>query len=282
LFPIEERSVPRSNVPGELAAGTQPFALTTTALHELEKFPQSSFGISSQDLEFCRGQARVLRNEGVFTPPSLQGTIVWPGFWGGINWDSMSWDPSRQWVVTTVKRIAMVVRLHRHASGDIDEIERLPGGERLAYQGGTYWAARAPFVAPSGMPCTPPPWGVIAAVDLTTGAVRWKRALGTIPALTSVSEAQDWGSLLFGGPIVTAGSIVFVAGTQDDKLRALDVQTGQTLWEHDLPAGGQATPMTYVYGGRQYVVIVAGGRAGIGSRGDWVVAFSLPKRAIPL
>jgi quinoprotein glucose dehydrogenase len=135
---------------------------------------------------------------------------------------------------------------------------------------------RMPLVSPSGVPCTPPPWGSLVAVNLSDGSIRWKRPLGTMPALADIPESKDWGSLVFGGPLVTAGGLVFVGASQDDRLRAFDIETGALLWEHQLPAGGQAAPMTYQHQGRQYIVIAAGGRAGLGSPGDYIVAFALP------
>ena len=277
LFPIEERSVPASDVPGEVSWKTQPFSVSPGPLHDGDPFPDSAFGISDADRNFCRTRTRELRNEGIFTPPSLRGTILWPGFWGGMNWDSMAWDPERQLVVTTVKRIAMVVQLRRRGEGPGAAAVKSPGAEYLPQSGTPYWALRMPFVAPSGVPCTPPPWGLIVAVDLTDASIRWSRPLGSVSRLRDVRGSHHWGSILFGGPLVTAGGLAFVAGSQDDKFRALDVETGRVLWEHQLPAGGQATPMTYVYHGRQYVVISSGGRSGIGSAGDWVVAFALPR-----
>jgi quinoprotein glucose dehydrogenase len=116
----------------------------------------------------------------------------------------------------------------------------------------------------------------VSALDLRAGNVHWRTPLGTVPWLQDLPGAQSWGSIVFGGPMVTAGGLVFVGASQDNRIRAFDTDTGRVLWEHKLPAGGQAAPMTYRYKGRQYVVIAAGGRGGIGSPGDWLVAFALP------
>ena len=133
-----------------------------------------------------------------------------------------------------------------------------------------------PLVAPSGIPCTRPPWGALVAVDVVKGHIRWTVPLGNLPGLARAANVNDYGSIIFGGPLVTAGGLVFVGASQDDRIRAFNLDSGELLWEHPLPAGGQATPMTYSMAGRQYVVIAAGGRAGIGTPGDWVVAFALP------
>ena len=277
LFPVEERKVPASDIPGESAWPTQPFSLHPPPLLGTRLTVDSAFGVDADEREFCRVALRGLRNEGMFTPPSFQGTVEWPGFWGGINWDGMAWDPERQRIVLTVKRVAMVIQLHRRN----DPNARPNTGEGREYMpqlGASYGATRMPLIAPSGTPCTPPPWGSILAVDLSESdaSVRWNRPLGTVPWLSQFARYREWGSIVFGGPLVTAGGLVFVAASQDDMIRALDVEDGKVLWEYQLPAGGQAAPMTYVINGQQFIVITAGGRSGIGTPGDWIVAFALP------
>lgn len=275
LYPVEERRTAASDVPGEYGWPTQPFPPPLFSLHGTRLTPDSAFGITERDRGFCRDLLLRLRNDGLFTPPSLRGTIQWPGAWGGINWDGMAWDPKRQIVVTTLKRLAMIIQLQQRNHRDLTRQVQGPGGEYFAQEGTPYSATRRPFVSPSGIPCSPPPWGSLVAVDLGLSAIRWQRSVGVIPALKRVSASESWGSLIFGGPLVTAGGLVFIGASQDDRFRAFDIDTGDLLWEYHLPAGGQATPMTYVYHGRQYVVITAGGRAGIGSPGDWIVAFAL-------
>jgi quinoprotein glucose dehydrogenase len=278
LLPIEERRVPVSDVPGERAWLTQPFPVHTPLLHGTALVPDSAFGITDADRTFCREWIARLRNEGIFTPPSLQGTLLWPGLWGGINWSGMAWDPERQRLITTITRMPMVVTLHRRDEQVIASPDRPLGWDYFPQEGVPYAASRMPLVAPSGLPCAPPPWGSILAVDLADGSLPWSRPLGTIPALANVAGSEQWGSIIFGGPLVTAGGLVFIGAAQDDRFRAFDVDTGKLLWEYALPAGGQAAPMSYRYEGRQYVVIAAGGRAGIGSPGDWIVAFTLPEK----
>lgn len=275
LLPVEERPVPASDVPGEEAWPTQPFPIHTPLLHGTRLTPDSAFGINQADRVFCRERIASLRNEGIYTPPSLQGTLVWPGFWGGINWGGVAWDPTRQRVVTTVTRMPMVVQLQPRGQRAAETSERQMGQEYLPQEGVPYGATRMPLVGRSGVPCSPPPWASLMAVDLIEGSIRWSRPLGVIPALADVAGSEDWGSLSFGGPLVTAGGLVFIGASQDDRFRAFDIDSGELLWEYPLPAGGQAAPMTYRYMGRQYVVIAAGGRAGIGSAGDWIVAFAL-------
>jgi quinoprotein glucose dehydrogenase len=277
LLPVEERQVPRSHVPGEKAWSTQPFPSTLPLLHGTLLTSDSAFGITESDRDFCAATIASLSNQGIFTPPSLQGTLMWPGFWGGINWDGMAWDPHRQLILVTVKRLATVVRLHSRDGLDSKAPDPRSTSQYVPQYGAPYAATRGPLVAPSGVPCTPPPWGSLVAVDLSNESIRWRRPLGTVPWLAHLPRSTEWGSLVFGGPLVTASGLVFIAASQDDRFRAFDIETGNLLWEHALPAGGQASPMTYRYAGRQYVVIAAGCRAGIGSPGDWIVAFALPE-----
>ena len=208
-----------------------------------------------------------LRSEGIYTPPSLQGSLVYPGFLGGMNWGSMAWDEERNLLITGVNRVAMWVRL----------TPREPGSQGGNMVGTPYTMTRAPILTSSQMLCTKPPWGTLVAVDLATGEIRWEVPLGIVPALAEVEGSDEWGSIFIGGPMITAGGLVFAAAGMDDNIRAFDIETGEVLWTGALPAGGQATPMTYSIAGKQYVVICAGGHGGLGTTiGDYVVAFALP------
>ena len=144
-------------------------------------------------------------------------------------------------------------------------------------RGTPYGIRRELMLSPLGMPCNPPPWGALTAIDLESGRLAWESTLGTTRGLAPLGLAFRWGSPNFGGPIVTSGGLVFIGAATDNLLRAFDLATGAELWAGELPAGGQATPMTYAVGGRQYVVIAAGGHSVLGTKiGDQVVAFALP------
>jgi quinoprotein glucose dehydrogenase len=205
----------------------------------------------------------------MYTPPSLDGNLMYPGYGGGMNWGGVAIDEARHRVVTSVLRLPFWVRLEPRSE---------PGeGNQL---GTPYHMTRAMVMGPRGMPCSPPPWATLVAVDLDSGEKVWEVPLGQVPALVNagVPGAEGFGSPVMGGPLVTGGGLVFIGATMDDAMRAFDVQTGAELWKAALPAGGQATPMTYVHEGRQYVVIAAGGHGSIGTtRGDYVVAFALPR-----
>lgn len=276
ILPVSEKPVPPSDVPGESAWPTQPFPIGLPPLHSTLLEPDSAFGVTPSERESCRKLIQSLRHEGIYTPPSFQGTVVWPGLWGGINWDGLAWDPVRRRLVTTIKRMAMVVQLHPRDASSLLPSTASRSARWLAQDGTPYLASWAPLVSPSGVPCVPPPWGIIQAIDLSNASIPWQRPLGIIPNLRGTPGAERWGSILFGGALLTGGGLAFIGASQDDRFRAIDTETGAVLWDHSLPAGGQATPMSYVYQGKQYVVIVAAGRAGIGSPGDFVVAFSLP------
>jgi quinoprotein glucose dehydrogenase len=218
----------------------------------------------------------------MYTPPSLEGTILFPGIAGGTNWGSLALDPERGLALVNTTRLAFQARLIPRAQFE-QERARGQGDARLEFapQAGTpYGMVRGPLLSPFGVPCNRPPWGALAAVDLSTGEVRWQATLGTTRDLLPVPISLAFGTPNLGGPMVTAGGLVFIGAAMDNYLRAFDVETGAELWKGRLPAGGQASPMTYRLRpeGRQYVVIAAGGHGRMGTKlGDALVAFSLPK-----
>jgi len=269
LFPVEERPVPASTVPGEVLSPTQPFPVRPAPLHPFGFTPDEVFGPTEADRDVCRALTANLDWRGIFTPPSLNGILMYPGYGGGMNWGGVAVDVRRRWVITNVMRMPFWVRLSPRAHPD-------RGNQR----GTPYEMSRAMLMGPSGAPCSPPPWSTLVAVDLDSGEKRWEVPLGEIPALVEagVPGAEGFGSPALGGPLVTAGGLVFIGATMDDVLRAFDVETGEELWKGALPGGGQATPMTYIVDGRQYVVIAAGGHASLGTtRNDQLVAFALPR-----
>jgi quinoprotein glucose dehydrogenase len=284
LFPVVERAVPPSLFPGEHAAATQPFSALVPLVVQTPLQPDDAWGLTFWDRGRCRDLIARYRNEGLFTPPDAHGTIVSPGYSGGVSWGGIAVDESRQRVFAAVNHVPMAVTLmpvreleQQQASGSY------PHSEFIRQPGTDYGVRREPLLSPLGLPCTAPPWGSLVSVDLRRNRIAWQVPLGSTDGFAPwFMPTRDFGTPNRGGPIVTAGELVFVAAAADSRLRAFDLQTGRELWKYRLPAGGQATPMSYRAGPaqRQYIVIAAGGDAELGTpRGDYVVAFALPDAA---
>ncbi|HSR49529.1 MAG TPA: pyrroloquinoline quinone-dependent dehydrogenase [Acidobacteriota bacterium] len=280
VWPVEERSVPSSGVEGEKASPTQPFP-SLPWLHDELKSPNDVFALSDEDRQACLKMIEGFRYEGRFTPPSLQGSIFWPGNVGGVNWGGAAVDPAQGIMVTNVNQLAFLVTLIPRE--DYRRRAQQARRERLSLQftaqeGTPYGMSRRPFLAPSGVPCTPPPWGKTVALDLNQGKILWEIPSGFVKDLAQHPKAREFGSPTLGGPMITASGLVFVSGGKDERLHALDLSSGRQLWSAPLPGGGQATPMSYLHEGRQYIVIAAGGHEGLGTTlSDHLVAFALPE-----
>jgi quinoprotein glucose dehydrogenase len=285
IFPVEERPVPKGDIPGEEYSPTQPIPTLPPPLVPQEIAPEDAWGLTPADKDWCREQIKSLRNDGLFTPPSFQGSVVYPGDVGGMNWSGVSFDRGRGLLITNTNRFLRAVTLFPRDQVDSKKIAewrtKLVDFE-LAQQRGTPYVMRREFLfraIPRLSPCNPPPWGTLVAVDLANGKVRWEVPLGQMPEMVGVEGSEKWGSLNLGGSIVTAGGLVFIGATRDDYIRAFDIETGKELWKGKLPAGGQAMPMTYRVkdGGKQFLVICAGGHGRLRTTiGDYVVAYSLP------
>jgi quinoprotein glucose dehydrogenase len=284
VFSVDERAVPASEIPDEEAARTQPFTAVTAPLSPHRLGLDDTWGITEEDRRACRAAMGGLRNDGIFTPPSVQGTLVIPSNIGGAHWGGVAVDPVRQIAVVPVNRVAAMVQLIPRADFDRDrfraEDHRL--GHDYEYNmmlGTPYVMRRRILLGPSGLPCSPPPWGTLVAVDLPTGRIRWEAPLGSFTrpfgADTVATIKEEWGSPNLGGPIATAGGVVFIGAAIDRWLRAYDIETGRELWRGPLPESGKATPMSYQLGsGEQFVVIAVGG-GDVWGAGDYVVAFRL-------
>jgi quinoprotein glucose dehydrogenase len=264
VFPVEERPVPKSAIPGEEASPTQPFTTVTPPLSPHRFTVEDAFGTTPEARDACRQTIAGLKNDGIFTPPSLEGTMVVPSNIGGAHWGGLAADQQAGIAIVAVNRLAAMVQLIPAKNFDLtaarQESNRLGlGYEYTVMEGTPYVMRRRLLIGPDRVPCTPPPFGALVAVNLRTGGRFWEAPLDT-PNL--------------GGPIATAGRLVFMAGTLDRMMRGFDLDTGKELWKAPIPAGGRATPMTYEAGGRQFVVIAAGGGNEFGT-GDAIVAFAL-------
>ena len=278
IVSVEERKVPQSDVPGEESSPTQPFPVRPRPLAPYTLAPEEAWGITPDDRQWCSERIKSLRSEGIFALSQRLGSISRQR--GRHELGSMAFDPRRGLVIASTNRIATVVKLIPREEANrlrsTGEANRMKG--EFGRQTGTpYVMYRELLRAPSGAPCNQPPWGALAAVDLSSGDVRWEVPLGAIPQLSLFPKSTEWGSINLGGAIVTAGGLVFIAAAMDTYLRAFDIETGKQMWSGQLPASGQATPMTYRAGNKQYVIIAAGGHGKLGTKtGDSVVAFSLP------
>ena len=272
LLPVEERAVPKTDIVGEESWPTQPGSAISLVPETFA--PNDAWGPTPEDAKVCREKIEESRWEGIFTPPSLKGSVVVPGNVGGVNWGSAAYDPQHHLLFANTNRLVawvkLIPRAEFEAENKKDQTNRIYG-EFAEQSPSPYGMYRTFLFSPSKLPCNAPPWGTTAAVDIFTGKKVWDVPLGTL------IPGKETGSINLGGLINTAGGLVFTAATMDAHLRAFDSETGKKLWEVELPAGGQATPMTYMMGGKQYLVIAAGGHGKLHTKqGDYVLAFTLP------
>lgn len=359
LFPVEERPVPKSDLPGEKTWPTQPFPTKPEPYvrqgYTAEMLPERS----EEARQYARNVLDKSRAEGMFTPPSREGSIMTPGFRGGSTWGGASFDPTTGYLYVNASEVPGIIKM---VPTESDESEEVPRGQALftancaschgsdltgdppdypslvdvedrlsrdevmhivsngsgmmppannlseaqkeaviaflfGEEGNQQTVTEKPeeidpstggplpfvhdgwkkFEAPDGYPAIKPPWGTLSAIDLNRGEIVWQKPLGEFPELTE-KGIPPTGTDNLGGSMVTAGGLVFIGASQDEKFRAFDKFTGDILWETKLPAGGYAVPSTYEVDGKQYVVIPAGGGGLLGTKpSDAVVAFSLPE-----
>jgi quinoprotein glucose dehydrogenase len=284
LFPVEERPVPASDVPGERAWPTQPFPTAPPPLVPQSLTEEDLYAPSDAHLAACRKRLAGLRNEGLFTPPSLGGSVLHPFTGGGANWSGATWDPQRRLLVVPVRNLVHVVQLEKAG----DEVTGGGGAKPLHGVGfrSAWWlltgrgtgqhyridpiAGRTLF-AHDDVPCNAPPWGFLVGVDLARGEIAWRVS-------TSVAD-DDPGEGGYGPALSTASGLVFHAGSRRPVLRVHDADTGERLTTFPLPAGLHAGPVSYKLrpDGKQFLVVAPGGHVGLGSPlGDHVIAYTLP------
>jgi len=270
IFPIEERAVPQSNVPGEETWPTQPFPVKPTALTRQSMTRDEISKVTPEAQRFCTELFDKLTNKGLYTPAGLEPTLMFPGYHGGGNWSSASFDPWSGFLFVNMNE-----------DGAIGQMNPQPPGSPIPYIRRGRFEEYAWFRDQTGRPCQQPPWGTLNAVDLNTGQIVWKIPLGIVEELEA-KGVHNTGTQNLGGSIVTAGGLVFIAATTDHRFRAFDAKTGRELWQADLEANGHATPMTFQgrQSGKQFIVIAAGGGGFLRSLSsvlsDTVVAYSLP------
>ena len=283
VLPVTEHAAPQGAAAGDRTAPTQPKSALSFDPPPLRE--RNMWGATMFDQLACRIAFHRLRYEGRFTPPSEQGSIIYPGNFGVFNWGGIAVDPQRQIAFTTPTYLAFVSKLvpRKDDTSLLVQGGGPPKGSLPALNenfGAPFAASMKPFMSPVGLPCQAPPWGYVAGVDLRSGEVAWKHRNGTVRDLSPLPLPFRMGVPGIGGPMVTAGGVAFYSGALDNYVRAYDVGSGRQLWEDRLPAGGQATPMSYTGAdGRQYVVVVAGGHGSTGTKaGDSVRAYAVPGR----
>lgn len=276
VLPVEERAVPASRLTGEVTSPTQPFPTRTPALARQSLMAADAWGLTPTDRNACKAILSNLSGTSMFSPPSAQGSLAVPGNIGGINWSGFAWDARHERLIVAISNLPYRVQMipaAQFAGGARGDFR----GDAAAQTGAPYAVQRAPLESPSGLPCSAPPWGEIDAVELASGRIAWRQPVGSMMDVFGSRVQNIRGSVILGGPIVTASGLIFVGGTMDRRFHALSAATGRELWSTNLPASAHALPITYRYHGKQYVVIAAGGDAEISeeARGDALIAFAL-------
>lgn len=277
LYPVEERPVPQNGVPGEQLSPTQPFPTHPKPLHLPAQLTQDNLSnIIWIDNSSCQKELAKYRSEGMFTPPSFEGSVLFPSTVGGINWGSVSIDTQNGLMFVNQMHMAAVVQIIKRDEYDAANYSTQYPDEYFDMTGTPYGAKRFPLISSLGTPCNPRPWGSFLAVDLKSGEILWKVPLGTTRDLAPFPLWFNWGTPNIGGSIATAGGLVFIGATADNYFRAFNTQSGEEVWRYRLPTTANATPLTYRLNknGKQYVVVAAGGH-GWSAPGDSLMAFAL-------
>ncbi|MET0867668.1 MAG: PQQ-binding-like beta-propeller repeat protein [Pseudorhodoplanes sp.] len=274
IYPMEERGVPKSAVPGEVSSPTQPFVSVPPPTTD-EKWPGVFDLADWLGFRYCSRTASRLKYEGRFTPPSLEGTLVYPALIGGVEWGGGAVDPASQTFVVNSSNVVQLYRLMRRA----DYNNAVPDIEHDGFfpmNGSPYGIRLRNFLNSIGMPCWNPPYGTLSSYDLKTGKLLWRKPFGQVQQW-GFYMPEAWGSVTIGAPVITAGGLIFIGASMDSRVRAVDLKTGEVLWKHVVPAPAAAMPAVYQHKGKQYVVFVAGGDSVLSAKtSDEVVAFALP------
>ncbi len=291
---VEERKVPQAGlVPDDRLSPTQPFSTGMPSLRGANLVEQDMWGITPIDQMLCRIWFRKARYEGPMTPPGLSLALEYPGNMGGIDWGSLSVDPERHIAVVNSNYMPVYTKLIKRDQADrigLKPFTAKNAGQieisEKAPQGNTpYGVLTSMFMSPLGVPCTKPPYGRVSAIDLVSGKLIWSKPFGNAEEIGPLRVRSHLpvtlGTFSQGGSSVSRGGVAFIAAAQDRYLRAYETATGKEVWKAKLPGGGSAIPMTYLSAasGRQFLVMVSGGDDHLHTtKGDYVVAYALPKR----
>ncbi|MDA1075462.1 MAG: pyrroloquinoline quinone-dependent dehydrogenase [Proteobacteria bacterium] len=280
LLGFEERMVPATDVPGERVSPTQPFSAIPPLSDQRALTEDDAFGIAIFDKLGCKKVLASYRSEGIFTPPSLKGTLQSPSYAGGSNWGGVAVDEERQIAVANVNQIPAQIRLipRDQIQAEVDA-GNLDDWQVSRMTGTPYFMARRIFLSALGLPCIAPPWGKLVAVDLKARQILWDVPLGSIADIApAIVPNFEWGVPGMGGPLLTRSGLVVIGAAAEKKLRIFDAMTGDLLWDTRLPSAPMATPMSYAVDGQQYIVVAAGGHGQLGiGPDDYVIAYRLKR-----
>lgn len=282
LFPIEDRPVPGSDAEGERASPTQPFVTVPQPTVPIEEMPAVWGLADTLSMGECSKDRETYRYDGLFTPPSVEGTFLWPGTAGANNWGGAAVDPRSGILYVNSSRVVQVIRLIPRADYESEVRDTtngsLEGGNEKGFhaqEGSPYGIELFEWTNSLGLPCWEPPFGTFAAYDLSSGEQLYEVPFG-LTQRWGFYGLRDWGSPTLGGPVVTAGGVVFIGGSMDDRVRALEATTGRELWSDIVAAPSVAIPAVFTHKGLDYVVFVAGGNSILKPQvADQVVAYRL-------
>lgn len=276
---IEERPVPTDGLAGDQLSPTQPFPVRPPPLMDVGLSPDKAWGFGFVDRNACRDKIASMRYGGFYTPPTEEGTVMYPMVGGGMNWGGGAFDPTTNVLITPVAQMPFFVKLlpnDKIVKSD-SKMAGMPMGPPDFISGADHGLHQGPLMSPFFALCSPPPWSKLVAVDLDKGEILWDRPIGVLDKLMPFPLPLEFGTPISGGGIVTAGGLVFIGATYDERFRAFDVSTGEKVWEVDTPYSANATPMTYEVDGKQYVVVSAGGHSWSPlPKGDYILAYALP------
>ncbi len=272
IYPIVEKSVPRSDVPGESASPTQPY-VAVPAPTVPDRFPGISKLADFTSLGYCTRTYSRLRDDGRFTPPSIRGSIAFPGTVGGVEWGGGAVDPVSQTYVVNSSNVVQIFKLIPRSSKQSRSDTKESGSPQY---GTPYAISLAPFLSPLGLPCWKPPYGTLSSYNLSTGKLLWRRPFGVVQKW-GFYMPTSWGSVTLGPPMITRSGLIFIGASMDSRVRAIDLRTGDVLWQATVDAPAASLPATFIFKGKQYLVFTAGGNGIVMPKlGDQVVAFALP------
>ncbi|MEE2732061.1 MAG: pyrroloquinoline quinone-dependent dehydrogenase [Pseudomonadota bacterium] len=281
LIPIEERPVPQEGkVEGEWLSPTQPFPVGIPNIMPLGFTPDDVWGFTPLDEWLCRRKTESLLYGDIYTPASLKGTIFNPSVGGGPNWGGGGYDPATNIMVVPSNRIPTIVTLVPREQAEFKEGQAIEATSEMIFpvEGSPYVPKVQGLLSIFGAPCSKPPWAALTAVNMATKEIAWEVPLGSVDKMSPFPMPWDLGMPGAGGPLVTAGGLIFIGYSLDDTMKAFDLNSGELLWEGDLPAAGTSVPISYEWEGEQYIIIPAGGHSMYNSTmGDSVMAFKLKR-----